>query len=61
MSSMAWQNPGFARLLARIGDASYSLYLLHWFVLSFLGKIGGHFSNASTLHIILWHIVAVLF
>ena len=26
-----------ARSLARIGDGSYSLYLSHWFVLSFIG------------------------
>ena len=29
------------RWASRIGDASYSLYLLHWFVLSILGKIFG--------------------
>jgi exopolysaccharide production protein ExoZ len=29
------------RAMGRIGDASYSLYLFHWFVLSIVGKMAG--------------------
>lgn len=35
------KNTSLNRLMGRIGDASYSLYLSHWFVLSIGGKILG--------------------
>jgi peptidoglycan/LPS O-acetylase OafA/YrhL len=34
-----WINSAFGALSVRIGDASYTLYLSHWFVLSGLGKL----------------------
>ena len=48
------------RLLARIGDASYSLYLSHWFVLSFLGRFAVLIPGAPVFLIIIWHIGAIV-
>lgn len=48
------------RLFARIGDASYTLYLSHWFTLSALGQLAGFFVNASRPVIIGWHVLSIL-
>jgi exopolysaccharide production protein ExoZ len=47
------------RLLARIGDASYSLYLSHWFVLSFIGKVAVLVRDAPVYLVVIWHIIAI--
>ena len=47
------------RIMARIGDASYTLYLSHWFVLSSLGKFASFYPDAPFGIIILWHGMAV--
>ena len=47
------------RFLKLLGDASYILYLSHWFVLSALGKIGGLVPHLPRLSIVLWHIFCV--
>jgi exopolysaccharide production protein ExoZ len=48
-----------ARLLARVGDASYSLYLSHWFVLSSIGKIAVLFSDAPVYLVAIWQVAAI--
>ena len=48
-----------ARLLARIGDASYSLYLSHWFVLSSIGKFAVFVSGAPFPFVVLWQAVSI--
>jgi exopolysaccharide production protein ExoZ len=48
-----------ARLLARIGDGSYSLYLSHWFVLSFIGKFAGLVPGAPLPFVVVWHVTAI--
>lgn len=50
----------FPRLLARIGNASYSLYLSHWFVMSFLGKCAKVIPGMPVLFIITWQIAAII-
>jgi len=49
-----------SRLLARVGDASYSLYLSHWFVLSFVGRLATRIANAPILIVIVWHVSAII-
>jgi len=53
----AW---ALGRLGAKIGGASYSLYLSHWFSLSLIGKLAAPFANAATPVIIVWHVGAIL-
>jgi exopolysaccharide production protein ExoZ len=48
-----------ARLLARIGDGSYSLYLSHWIVLSFIGKLAAMVPGAPLPFMIAWHVTAI--
>jgi peptidoglycan/LPS O-acetylase OafA/YrhL len=48
-----------ARMMARIGDASYVLYLSHWLVLSFLGKMFSVFSAAPIPVIVVFHALGV--
>ena len=45
--------------LCRLGDASYALYLFHWFVLSGLGKLGRFAPGASPAAILIWQILCV--
>lgn len=53
-------NTRLGQLLMRIGDASYVLYLVHWFVLSGMGKIIGHFSpGASIIVVAFWHALSL--
>jgi exopolysaccharide production protein ExoZ len=53
-------NRGFARLFKAIGDSSYVLYLSHWLVLSFLGKIGAAlFPGLGTLGVAGWHLSSI--
>jgi exopolysaccharide production protein ExoZ len=47
------------KLLVRIGDASYTLYLSHWFILSAIGKVAGKFPNASILMVVLVHLIGM--
>ena len=47
------------RTLHLVGDASYSLYLSHWFVLSAMGKIGALFSALPLAGVIVWHAVSI--
>jgi exopolysaccharide production protein ExoZ len=49
-----------ARVFARIGDASFSLYLSHWFVLSVMGKLGAHYANAPVPLVALWQAASVV-
>lgn len=48
------------RLFTRIGNASYVLYLFHWFVLSFMGKLIGLTPNVPVFVIALWHFLSIL-
>jgi peptidoglycan/LPS O-acetylase OafA/YrhL len=48
-----------ARLLARIGDGSYSLYLSHWFVLSLIGKLAALVPDIAQALVIAWHVTAI--
>ena len=45
--------------LARIGDGSYSLYLSHWFVLSFIGKFAALVPGAPVPFVVIWHVTAI--
>jgi exopolysaccharide production protein ExoZ len=47
------------RVLMRIGDASYTLYLLHWFVLSMMGKVIGFVPGAPVAVVATWHILSI--
>jgi peptidoglycan/LPS O-acetylase OafA/YrhL len=47
------------RLFARIGDASYSLYLSHWFVLSLIGKFAALVPGAPFPFVVIWQIAAI--
>lgn len=47
------------RILARCGDASYSLYLSHWFVLSLIGKFAGFVRDAPAYAIAAWQVSAI--
>jgi peptidoglycan/LPS O-acetylase OafA/YrhL len=49
-----------ARWLARIGDASYSLYLSHWLVLSSIGKFAALVAGAPLEVDLRWHLFAEL-
>jgi peptidoglycan/LPS O-acetylase OafA/YrhL len=51
-----WRAVQFMR---RVGDASYVLYLSHWFVLSALGKVSGLIANLSRPGVIVWHAFSV--
>ncbi len=46
-------------LLMRIGDASYTLYLMHWFVLSIMGKIIGLVPGVPLLVVAIWHLLSI--
>lgn len=48
-----------ARLLARIGDASYSLYLSHWLVLSLIGKFAALVPSAPFPFVVIWQVGAI--
>ncbi len=37
--SFAHSNNGFSRLIGRVGEASYSIYLMHFFVVFFVAKL----------------------
>jgi exopolysaccharide production protein ExoZ len=37
------------RVMGRIGDASFSLYLSHWFILSMSGKVLSHFALPASM------------
>ena len=50
---------GFGRLWLKIGDASYSLYLSHWFTLSLIGKLAIPFADMPIPIIVLWHICSL--
>ena len=47
-------------LFMRIGDASYTLYLLHWFVLSIMGKIIGLTPEVPLVIVATWHVLSVI-
>lgn len=52
------------RLMARIGDASYSIYLSHWFCLSVIGKVLGRIGLVPEFDVfsrVVATIVAILF
>ena len=44
----------------RIGDASYTLYLLHWFILSLMGKVIIFIPEISLVMVIIWHALSLL-
>ena len=46
-------------MLMRIGDASYTLYLVHWFVLSIMGKIIGLVPDVPLLVVAAWHMLSI--
>jgi exopolysaccharide production protein ExoZ len=48
------------KLMVRIGDASYTLYLSHWFILSAIGKIAGKFSYASIFTVLCVHLIGIV-
>jgi peptidoglycan/LPS O-acetylase OafA/YrhL len=48
-----------ARMLGRIGNASYSLYLSHWFVLSLIGKLAALVPGIPLPLMIAWHITSI--
>jgi exopolysaccharide production protein ExoZ len=47
-------------LAARIGDASYTLYLSHWFVLSVMGKLLALAPKVSVVALIAWHCFSIV-
>lgn len=47
------------RYLMRVGNASYTLYLAHWFVLSLMGKIIGLAPDIPTSLVIVWHLASI--
>jgi len=48
-------------ILMRVGDASYTLYLVHWFVLSLMGKILiGLAPDAPVYLLAAWHVASML-
>ena len=47
------------RFLTVLGDASYILYLSHWFVLSALGKLSVFVPDLPRLCIVFWHILCI--
>jgi exopolysaccharide production protein ExoZ len=47
-------------MLMRIGDASYSLYLVHWFVLSIMGKVISVAPHVPLAALALWHVLSIL-
>ncbi len=49
-----WLKSVGGKLLIRIGDASYTLYLSHWFVLSALGKLLIFIPNLPGVALVLW-------
>jgi exopolysaccharide production protein ExoZ len=49
-----WLKSAFGVLLIRIGNASYTLYLSHWFVLSALGKLLKFMPNLPIAVLALW-------
>ncbi|WP_162009675.1 acyltransferase family protein [Methylocystis heyeri] len=53
-------NRSFARFFKAIGDSSYVLYLSHWLVLSFLGKIGAAlFPGLGAVGVAGWHVASI--
>jgi exopolysaccharide production protein ExoZ len=46
--------------LMRIGDASYTLYLSHWFVLSIMGKLFALVPASSIAVVAAWHLLSVI-
>jgi exopolysaccharide production protein ExoZ len=44
----------------RIGDASYTLYLSHWFVLSIMGKLLGLVPASPVGIVAAWHLLSIL-
>ncbi len=55
-----WLRSAGGKLLMRIGDASYTLYLCHWFVLSALGKLLMFMPNLPIAILVLWHIACIV-
>lgn len=49
-----------SKALCRVGDASYTLYLSHWFVLSVFGRLAGLLKSAPLPGVILWHAIAIV-
>lgn len=45
--------------LMRIGNASYTLYLVHWFVLSIMGKLIGFVPGVSIVVVAAWHRLSI--
>lgn len=52
-------NSVVGRALMRIGDASYTLYLSHWFVLSAMGKLIGFFPAIPVVVVMAWHLMSI--
>ena len=52
-------NSLIGKVCVRLGNASYSLYLSHWFILSTLGYLATPFADASRSFIIVWHVGSV--
>ena len=49
----------FGRWAIKLGDASYSLYLSHWFSLSLIGKLAAPFWEAPAPIVILWQVTSI--
>jgi len=47
-------------VMMRIGDASYTLYLVHWFVLSIMGKLISVVPHLPIPAVIVWHVLSIL-
>jgi exopolysaccharide production protein ExoZ len=47
------------KYLMRLGDASYTLYLGHWFVLSLMGKIVGLTPHIPIALVIVWQLASI--
>lgn len=50
----------FGKVLVRLGNASYTMYLLHWSILSCIGKVIGIFHGLSLTTVVFFHISSIL-
>lgn len=48
------------RFMSRLGDASYSLYLLHWFILSPAGKLIARFHSLPLGWVYVWYFFMIV-
>lgn len=47
-------------VMMRIGNASYTFYLVHWFVLSIMGKLIGVVPRRPLMALAAWHVLSIL-